>query len=483
MESLLQYLRRFRGLHQLYLFDEKIKRNSGLLYAFLLLYGAGYAFYLVGRFNTIPADMISPTGDYCYLVEYMSVRQDWLNAFIAEMRQSGLYTQLARFYDHNGAYYLYLTALGVKKNLFAWQLFLASQMVAGGVLIAAYPSLTYKATRSLGCALIAPIWMRLFMTDILLMEKTDSYWMLYWIVCFSVPILFALATQKWRRGQYIWLGILLLGISLSNLPRAHAGIGALAAVIIILCVKLWPRKTADGKRGALHWLRLPITLCAVLLSYSLFTSIIPSAYQCITKQPPTIGSLGPGHALYVGVGWEDNPFGIIFLDTCGFEATGYAGNDDSNSMGNSPIYDAAITKLYIELLRENPAYFVGTYARKLLACVRFSASNSKTVRNFVLWKMPRFALLAAAGVILSLLTSTAGRKKRLLCKLLCLFGVWLCVFAGSLLPGMIAVPRWTYLNGGIGAFDMLIYMFVILLLSHVYGNLLDIGKCHEPAQA
>ena len=73
-----------------------------IVYLLLLIYGCVTSYSPIK--TTRLAQPIGPIEDY-----FMSLRVTWLDYFINEVKNTGIYTGLHRLYDHNAVMYLYLS--------------------------------------------------------------------------------------------------------------------------------------------------------------------------------------------------------------------------------------------------------------------------------------------------------------------------------------------------------------------------------------
>jgi hypothetical protein len=206
-------------------------------------------------------------------------------------------------------------------------------------------------------------------------------------------------------------------------------------------------------------------LVFITFSYILFTDIIIILYAKITNQLSDIQKIGPWHTLYIGLGWENNPFDIIFLDECAFIATKKINPD---VVYESREYFNILKDLYLELFKSNIGYFFLTYSKKLLMCLINSIYLFMTYdRGFVF-----FIYFIIFFIVIRLLNNTKNVIYEIMKKYCLLFIFCLILIFGSLLYPMMATPTYPYLMGITAGYEMLMF-FMLTALLEIFINIVS----------
>ncbi|MCI8529975.1 MAG: hypothetical protein HFH82_12625, partial [Lachnospiraceae bacterium] len=103
-----------------------------------------------------------------------------------------------------------------------------------------------------------------------------------------------------------------LCMGLGNLPRMHSSLGIFLLLMTGLVKEyVIPLKKKRSQKAVFQVCTL---LILVLVSYTLFTGLIPKLYLATTGQDGKIEAFGPWHTIYAGLGWEENEYGFQFND-------------------------------------------------------------------------------------------------------------------------------------------------------------------------
>lgn len=467
--------------------DRSLHQRPLVIYFGLLLFGIVCALFFVRPHISFSQEILENPEIY-----FMSARLGWLDMDIAERLEQGVYTMLPYITDHNPALNLYLSAVGAKFGLEAWELFWYMQLVFYGVLVVAFPACVYKATDTVEAALLSPV-IQVFLLRYLIRARMDTHYIAAWLPVIAAPILFALATQDWKRTSYFWFGLLCLAMGVSNILRSQTAIGCAVALALIIIYQLWPKFGGGGRiRTRIKpLLRLLVLLACIPLSYNLFTNYVPDVYQIATGQPKRIASGGPWHTLYIGLGWEENPFSIVYNDAFGYQKCPEAFASETASLYRPcpPEYFEAIKKVYINTIKSDWKWCVGSYLRKTLASIKVAVKESSVITAiglsqelvrslysqgyirpwlyiaffWALFFIARLCLyIIIAGVVFIFL---AGRGRKWLRSLAAYLAIFICLFGGALLPGIVAIPtggEW-YLCGAATTIDVFLCLAPLLL--------------------
>jgi hypothetical protein len=231
--------------------------------------------------------------------------------------------------------------------------------------------------------------------------------------------------------------------------RAQSALPALVAIMVIIFLKLILPAWKSRKSNKVFCKSNICALLAVVsvgFSYILLEAIMPAVYSAINGTPRTTNSDQFWHSLYIGLGWADNPFGIIYNDDIALLRAVELGADMFTRQARD-----VIRAEYLMLLRENTAFFISTYTSKL-----FSAFN--LVR-----------LLAGIPLLMSaiLYIVAFARNKKLVKKYLPALLIIAAGFLFGTVEAVIAIPHVRYLFGSIAAAHLIPVMAVVAALDSI----------------
>ncbi len=422
------------------------KRNrhikNTVLYMLLLVYGGVAAYFIIK--NTVVATPLygEPLSSF-----YMWLRIDWLNLFIEELKSTGLYTGLHRLFDQNATMYLYLSHLGKMLGTDAVYTFYYTQLALVCVCAAVYPVIFYRISHSLPVALLSILFFRLYAPYSLYLMN-DSYYIYAWMTFISLPVLFFLFRDKWNNRNYIWVALLLGVMSVSNIFRSSVGLAIAASLIVLMLIKIIVPSVKEKNYGTMA---LGLLVCFLAVAgQSFFTSTIPHAYQSMTDQPRVLPIKGPWHTLYVGLGWEENPLGLEYLDGCGYAGREHLLNDPGEGYYicvESPEYMEEMKSVYFDAVFSDVGFFFTSYIRKGFTSLKTVMEN--TIANITIlsngWFYPTrftqiFSLITPLTFVYFLYINWKADRKKVM--------IWLCSagfialvnMAFGVLPGIIANP-------------------------------------------
>ncbi len=416
--------------------------KNTVLYMLLLIYGFVSAYLIIK--NTVLATPLygRPLSSF-----YMWLRVDWLNLFIENFKATGFYTGLHRLFDHNAAMYLYLSRIGKFLGTDAVHTFYYTQFVMVCSCAALYPAVFYRITHSIPVAMASVLFFRIY-APYSIYFMNDCYYIYGWMTFISLPVLFFLFRDKWDKWNYIWI-ILLLGVmSVSNVFRSNAGLAIAVSLMVLMAVKLIVPSVKDRNHSQLI-IGLAVCFLAVW-GQGLFTSTVPHIYQNITDQPPALPIKGPWHSLYVGLGWEENPYGLQYRDEYGYAGREHLLYDTDEGYYiciESPEYLSEIKKVYLDTVFSNPGFFIGSYIRKGFTALKTACEN--TVANITIlanrWFYPTsftqiFSLITPFTLVYFLYSSRKTDKRNVTVWLYSAGFVSLVNLAFGILPGIIANP-------------------------------------------
>lgn len=445
---------------------ESFKYKTQLTYLLLILYGCVFSYILVKTTR-----MAHPLG---YLEDYyMSLRVEWLDLFMNEMRKTGLYTGLHRLYDHNASMYFYLSHLGVFAGFDTMYTFFYTQLVMVWSCIALFPSIFYKITGNVYVSILSILFFKLY-NPFSLYLLSDSYWIGGWTTYISLPILYFLFRDKWKKSNWIWITLLLGVIGVGNVFRANAGLAVIISLIILMVVKLiYPAIKEKNIKPVI------IGLCICFLTVfanGFFTSTIPNIYQSATHQPESLPIKGPWHSMYIGLGWEENPLGLEYADGYGYidrEDLLYNVKEGYYIGIESPAYIKAVKKAYFNAIASHPAFFIGSYIKKgftaLFNSVKFSVINiflNDGRYYYVKLTSHIITILLAVFMVMHIKRLPAGIRKSSIRRFLMFLPIPLIFIICGIIPGVIATPIVReYLFGAVSTFDCIaLYAYITALI-------------------
>ncbi len=178
------------------------------------------------------------------------------------------------------------------------------------------------------------------------------------IACLSVILplaILGLPLVKAKRSTLIlWIGIGVLCLSLSALFRQSIGLMGLAASVTAMCIGLVMTRRALVAHAAI--------LLVAVLSYESATLVLRLRDVAYGLPPPKLMERhGISHNLYIGLGVDENPFGIRWEDSAGAEAASRAA---PGVVYLTLEYYDALRKEYFKIVAERPLDIATVYLIK-----------------------------------------------------------------------------------------------------------------------
>jgi hypothetical protein len=218
-------------------------------------------------------------------------------------------------------------------------------------------------------------------------------------------------------------------------------------------------------------------LFVLLASQGFLAQTVPNAFL-----PSLIGKMdyghaqGPWHTAYIGFGWKENKYGIIYKDG---SASAKVKEYDPGITYLSEEYMRVLRSEYFKLLKEDPAFFIGSYLNKFVKitkmCFGYFKKRGGVILAGVLLCIFMVAYMLTPGSQGCKLSRKLPRTLRSTALLMLPCGLF-CVFAG-MIPAMIAVPRTSYLTGPYAACGLLKFtlavitaLFVVRIFAAVTGH-------------
>lgn len=443
--------------------------NIALTYGMLIIYGCITA-YIIVKSSTL-AYRWMPIEDF-----YMSLRIEWLDMFINEVKTTGVYTGLHRLYDQNSAIYMYLSYFGRLVGFDAVHTFFYIQLIMVYMCVALYPIVFYRLTNRVPLALRS-VLMFVFYKPYSLFLQNDSHFIYSWMTFISLPILYFLYKEEWKKSNWFWIAVLTMVGAVCNVFRGSSGLALMINTVVLLVLKhIFPYlKNKDYRKILTGLLRIII----VVSSQKLFTGTLPNMYQAVTDQPERMPLKGPWHTLYVGLGWEENPMGIVWLDECGYAGREHLLYDVSEGYyvcKESPRYSSAIKDAYFETVFNNFSFVFGSYVRKcfkaLNTVLEYSLVNPEMWKSTLMYRTRITYIISFITPIIALIylfRKYKEKAKTTITGIIISLFVSIVSFAFGMIPGIIAYPGIReYLYGAISVLDFAVMITFFVCIKAMY---------------
>jgi hypothetical protein len=250
-------------------------------------------------------------------------------------------------------------------------------VVAAAVMIAAYPLIVDRLFGVWAVTLLAPPLAAVLYLGVT--EDQQFYWIPGWVLMLGLPCLMVSA-RRWRSRWVPSAGVLALMLfaSLANLLRAGSGVGLLLGfgVVVLLYEPRWARKATCFVAAALVYVGVSTIILQATLSAREANmqgvAIAPAQAAVLgSKDFSELDKFAPKHptwhALYLGLGYEDNPFGFRFLDRYAYE---YVQSVQPDAPFASKAYEAALRDRFLEIARSDPGFVLTTTFHKSAVVLR-----------------------------------------------------------------------------------------------------------------
>lgn len=394
----------------------------------------GYAFLI----SFLIANVASK-GQYEHFV---TTRVECLQKYIDYLTNNGPRPNIS---DTGANLYYFLGPLSVKLGIYsAADCYVWIKVLLTSILTFIYPLCFYALYKKIYLAIIAPIVLYLFSASTLFFPMTDSTWIMEWIVLISVPLL-VLCKKCLVMEKKIIAGALFatlcLASGISNLFRMHSG----TIVIVVSLIYIFMGRKIYIKE-------LIVRLMAAIIGLYLFIDIIPWINQNIFGAEKYGFEMMSGwHTIFIGIGWEENPWGIYYMDECGMEFA-------PDVKYNSKEYLNVLKEKTIELVKENPVWFMKSYLKKEIVAWIFAFVCAAT--STVISKTPIIYICINLIGAIYILWNVVRDKK--LFKILKdnIFILTIAMMSGSIFA-LIAIPKPFYINVMVGIIHM-VEIFILL---------------------
>jgi hypothetical protein len=216
-----------------------------------------------------------------------------------------------------------------------------------------------------------------------------------------------------NRRSVPWLCTGLLSLALAATFRQSIGLMGLAASIIAICIRLCETRRSVFEYGALAAL--------VVLSYESPTILLhlrDAAYGLSSAD--LMQRHGIWHNLYIGLGANDNPLGIQWNDTFGFEVANKA--NPGVGWATAAYYDTMRGE-YFKLFAEHPMEVAQIYLGKVDGLLMTQIQNPLGRVRIILW--PTLVSIAAMFVI----SGWKADRRIITIQIVCV--LFICFFMGQ----------------------------------------------------
>lgn len=393
--------------------------------------------------------------DFHLIKSYMGGRIDWLNVLLEEVFRGDL-PSLNKIEDHDLTYYLYLSYLGVAMDIKdAEHLFFVLQMLGYGIVLLVYPSLWYYLTKSWIVGIATPLLVMLILRPMLWSYCNDSYWSMAWTIIMGIPLVgsFYISNRK-KKGVFIAICIV---IALGNIPRGHSSMGITIIFLSVVINSIIKKHRKNIKRIIIECLG---SVIIVIFSYQSFTNIIPQIFMKINHQETVLENSPVWHTLYVGLGWKENKYNIIWDDRCGLEAVKKI---NPNVEHNTKEYHKLIKQVYISLIKKDVGFIIQNYLEKLIVCVKV------TFRYLINSPYLKFKSELVGLIIMFLYLNKYlfKYKKQLVNYKGILANTIFCAFQALIFPMMATIGD-PYFTGTFAAVDMFLFIVIVICITNFH---------------
>jgi len=366
--------------------------------------------------------------------------------------------------DHNVAYFIYCWLYGsFFREVFGMVLsperifksIWAIMMCVPFVLVTLWSWKLYKKS---ALSFVAP-WLFFYCTyPVSFAFRDECTWFMSWTVYTGFLLLCLL---KQENGEIVpkgsmWIAMLLC-IGWGNVGRLHASLGITCLLIFMLVLTCYRKGTF--RHTGNHLKRLVVSIGVILSVYVSFTGIIPKLLYAAYGMEGTVNYQAVWHTMYIGLGWFNPPNDkkykedksarcIVYNDSC---AGHFVKSRDASVKYLSPEYMEILRHEIWRIMREEPRFFISSYSGKFM-WILFEILR-------IHWKFMLF-MIGWAGF-----HKWRGNSIQFSSKEIYFALVFLCFFDFSF--PMIAVPRFTYMQGCLGAYAMLQFVFAMDLLRNV----------------
>lgn len=224
-----------------------------------------------------------------------------------------------------------------------------------------FPILIQRIYKCKIATYISPILLCFFFSDQLITVHQDSYVGIgICMVVLSIPMILILnqCESLFHKVQLL-LGLIVL-MSFANIGREHTSLGLFFILIYLIVLEMI--RAVKNKR----WLELVVYFALGLitpLSYNLCATTIPNFLLRINGQEQWLTSSTAWHSIYIGFGFFENPYNIVYLDECMMEKVREI---SPNIIYASNEYYDTCKELVMKLLNEDFLFCIKSFVMKAI---------------------------------------------------------------------------------------------------------------------
>lgn len=343
----------------------------------------------------------------------------------------------------------------------------------GMIFMSVIPLLIYMLCNSAALGLISPILVHLILGEVLYRIKMSPYYSLAWGAVLSFIVLSLLLKEK--RKSAIWKFIVAecIIIAMSNFIRAGSVVACEAALVFVVIYKQYSIRFAGGYklRNLLKSIFSVQAVLTVILMLVLSNTLERGAAKllCNINGLETPNRQQQWHSLYIGLGFEENEFGIVYEDSCGLLKAQEMKPDVEY---HSVEYFGILKNEYFKMWKENPGFVIAGYIKKWILCILYSI-------YFVLAYSNIFCIIGAFlylgyCILIRKINIIQFIRLNWIYILLCIF-----IYFGGMLQGIMAIPAPGYIYGSISMAQLTILFLDLLLCLRICSKLKEtaIKKC------
>lgn len=325
--------------------------------------------------------------------------------------------------------------------------FLSRVMIYLSILL--FPILILRLFHNRAAAYASPVLLCLFFYDFFITNYRDTYIVIgICSIILAIPLILMLdccPKGNARISIYIKLTVIM---SFSNIARAHTSLGLL---IILICLVISDIVKSVKEKKQSESLKYIIFLFIMLSVYNLFASIIPNILLVLLGQEKGHSSATAWHNIYIGFGFLDNPYNIIYSDSCIADKVKELYPD---IIYLSDEYFAVCKHLVFELLLSDPFFCIKNVLIKTICTPVYIVFD--TIRG-----IPRGVCIGGTA----LYWLRTRRKNSIFIKKKWIF-FWCILFVTGITPSILTIPSVSYSITAYASFQMLFIMLILYFISN-----------------
>lgn len=302
--------------------------------------------------------------------------------------------------------------------------------------------------KNLIVAFASVVLLALFGENILWLYFISQYWAFGWVVVIGFPLVMIILKATNQKSKRNLMVVTALVCGYANMNRALSAlpvfIPLLYCVVMYFVGNIRDKFYKNVKNIGIDML---FVVCFVVC-YVSFTKLIPwfivFVYRLVNGMDfsSAVPVFSPYHSLYIGLGWEQNPWGIFYKDICGAECAERI-NPDAVYMTKE--YFEILKNEYWRLFAENPIFFLVSYLKKFFVSIFYGIMGL-----FLRFQNKLEPILMVVACFFYGMLHFGGKEflKDLRNRWMCSFGVLFVVgIILSLLQCLVAVPCFSYATG------------------------------------